>query len=1246
MRRNALSIWVIITVIIFQQGAVARFAAPAARRNNSESTSPALPGSGSIFEDSDREAKIVRVTDNRDAQAAAVSSLSGPSFNADSSRFLISLDGVATLYSFDTSRLKIQKEGPLFDRATPDGNGAQWSASEPEMIMALEAAADTVRIQAYDLRARAFSTVKDFSGALPEGEARGLSKSCNDDDRFAFTWREAGAASWHYVIVWDRPSDKTYFYDITDPATGVAGFFAARLDRSGEALIINGDVDRVWRYRDQPQSESTQLDRKPDGADATAAVAQSRSHEDDSYDLMGFINRRSDEADGRPALPRSNISPDGRFSIFNSRLNSPRSDVFIATLGAQAASTSSVIWTHLVNCSANENTVQKTSGADEADDARATSVQSITSGDGQVEFTASETGKERFCGLNNSNDIHQSADDINFAIRLSDKKAMVSENGKVKAKTKYKAGNVFRIAVESGVVNYYKNGSVFYTSGARPAYPLLVNASLINAMSSVSNVMIYGAGTGTVISISPVKASVRAGDTIQFTAIITGAKNENINWSATGGVVSNAGLYSAPSVAGTYIVKATAASDASISASALVVVTGGADTVPPVITAVASSGVTASAATITWTTNEPGDTQVEYGATTAYGSLTALNSSAVTGHSAGLSGLAASTTYHYRVRSKDAAGNLAASGDFSFTTGALAPPPPGGGGGVKTDYGVYPEPPPPALPRAGGTFVDPVFGTTIMRVTDENDGAFNATNYSYWPSFNKDSTRLYIVAGGQTALYSFDPVNFRISNKRRLFLSNPPTGGVPDAEDAIWSGVDPNVILGHDGLKIWAYNVATNTYSLVKDFTGELPAGYISQMSRSIDDNVFGFTLKNASGGLVGYAAWRRSNNSIYRVDTRNLDEVQVDKTGQYLVVKQDPASASGVEVRVVNLLTRSVEDLTDSSPDYAPGHSDNGAGLVVGGDNWANRFTVRRLSSPHEARTVVGFGSDWSLGSHVSMLADGDEWALVSTFVANGLESRGVFRNELFVAAVDGSGRVRRLAHTHSEYRGYWDSPRANISRDGRYAVFTSNWGRADRRDVFICKIPLAGAEARPGLATSAITARRPTGPANNGGARENVVWVNILRSVAATNSLQKITGRDDAPDAGARSRQSITSGDAWVEFTAAETDKTRYCGLSRSAAGTDFASIDFAIKLTGSGVAEVRESGSYAAETTYQSGDSFRIAIEAGRVNYYKNGSLFYTSLNAPAYPLIVKASLVNLNARVSNVIVSTTPAARPSI
>jgi hypothetical protein len=99
--------------------------------------------------------------------------------------------------------------------------------------------------------------------------------------------------------------------------------------------------------------------------------------------------------------------------------------------------------------------------------------------------------------------------------------------------------------------------------------------------------------------------------------------------------------------------------------------TGGTDTTPPVISSIAVTTLTATSATITWTTNEPASSQVEYRLPTGYEWLMPLDPALVTSHSVVLSNLTAGTLYHYRVRSKDAAGNEAFSADGTFTT---APP--------------------------------------------------------------------------------------------------------------------------------------------------------------------------------------------------------------------------------------------------------------------------------------------------------------------------------------------------------------------------------------------------------------------------------------------------------------------------------------------------------------------------------------------------------------------------------------------
>jgi len=94
------------------------------------------------------------------------------------------------------------------------------------------------------------------------------------------------------------------------------------------------------------------------------------------------------------------------------------------------------------------------------------------------------------------------------------------------------------------------------------------------------------------------------------------------------------------------------------------------DNTPPLISAIATSSASSTSETITWTTDEAATSQINFGATSSYG--TASTSAAlVTSHSITLSGLTASTTsttYHYAVVSTDSIGNTATSSDQTFKT--------------------------------------------------------------------------------------------------------------------------------------------------------------------------------------------------------------------------------------------------------------------------------------------------------------------------------------------------------------------------------------------------------------------------------------------------------------------------------------------------------------------------------------------------------------------------------------------------
>ncbi len=104
------------------------------------------------------------------------------------------------------------------------------------------------------------------------------------------------------------------------------------------------------------------------------------------------------------------------------------------------------------------------------------------------------------------------------------------------------------------------------------------------------------------------------------------------------------------------------------------------DITPPVISKIAVNSITKSSAIISWDTNEPSSSQIEYGLSKNYGRFyptypkddpTTGASGGVYQHSVILMQLNSGTTYYYRVVSKDAAGNVGkstSSGSFKTKT--------------------------------------------------------------------------------------------------------------------------------------------------------------------------------------------------------------------------------------------------------------------------------------------------------------------------------------------------------------------------------------------------------------------------------------------------------------------------------------------------------------------------------------------------------------------------------------------------
>lgn len=448
------------------------------------------------------------------------------------------------------------------------------------------------------------------------------------------------------------------------------------------------------------------------------------------------------------------------------------------------------------------------------------------------------------------------------------------------------------------------------------------------------------------------------------------------------------------------------------------------------------------------------------------------------------------------------------------------------GGKIRTDRRVYPEPPLPALPRAGGKFIDPTFGTLIMRATDEKDSRALGcgTWYSQWPTFNSNNTRLLIRCGvsGDMKIKAFDPVSFTLGATLRSSPTLP--GGVSLTwQGATWSRTDPDLIYVHvdgynasypaTGMKLYTYRPSTNAFTLLKDFAPELARGkadYLFEMhiAQSGRDDIFAFMqnrVGNANNPLY-FIVWDRLRDKVlYHLSNEaaqvrgnhnyDLNSAGPDKSGRYIVFSHNKTEPNLGRHEVLDLQRNSWQTIYWNGADDAPSHGDVGTGTTTGRGNFSGGFNLRNLSDVHRGVKVLFDNKDargvldWTNDQHTSLYADDESWVLLGLYddpAETGTET-GAFENEVMQVAMDGSQRIRRLFHHRSHYdnltetTGYWAVPKPTISRDGRFIAFTSNWGKSGRYDLFIAMIDpapkLSGvSQPHPSAPSSLVRQKRVT--------------------------------------------------------------------------------------------------------------------------------------------------------------------------
>ncbi len=314
------------------------------------------------------------------------------------------------------------------------------------------------------------------------------------------------------------------------------------------------------------------------------------------------------------------------------------------------------------------------------------------------------------------------------------------------------------------------------------------------------------------VSVSPTSASLQPGQTKQFTATVTGTSNTSVTWTATGGTISSAGLFTAGQTPGSFSVTATSVADTSKSASASVSVVA-----PPVSVTIAPTSASL----------QPGQTK-QFTATVSGSSNTAVTWTA-TGGTISSSGLYT-------------AGQSA--GNFTVTATSVADNTKSASAGVQITSGTTPLPPVPR--QFDGPYVvtqSPVSGMhfaapgTIRIYADPYDPNANdpdAVTVTYL--MNGQPVGTFTGSGDRNGYFPFTVTN--VAAGTYSITTQITTGGHTYTSAPVTVFVDTPVASSGPVYNLTADMVLSGTQSM----------NYVGTPSNHCTVNGNGFQIRSASG--------------------------------------------------------------------------------------------------------------------------------------------------------------------------------------------------------------------------------------------------------------------------------------------------------------------------------------------------------------------------------------------------------------
>jgi len=384
------------------------------------------------------------------------------------------------------------------------------------------------------------------------------------------------------------------------------------------------------------------------------------------------------------------------------------------------------------------------------------------------------------------------------------------------------------------------------------------------------------------------------------------------------------------------------------------------------------------------------------------------------------------------------------------------------------------------VPEQGAFTFPAPYNTKAVRITNASNCEKGANcvypvGYSYWRNSNNHvgSNTMYIFlgmdrarGGGGPTLFSYDKNTDVITKSEPLFNADSPYS-MASGEGWYFSATLPTKLYMNDGARMLRYDVLSHEFETVFDAATEFGADRtIWQMHSSNDDRVHSATLRDTDNwDMLGCVVYRTTTGKFTFFPKKGeYDECQIDKSGRWLLIKEDLDGADGEDNVIVDIDAGQERILLDR--DGAGGHSDLGFGTMIAADNWSttqsNLQKVWKLDAGTLQGTAVYFNNVWNAEapSHVSFSNASASTPLSQQYACGSSANRinSPHANEIICFRAGSSADVLVVAPVMTDMNASGDdydkTPKGNLDITGNYFIWTSNMG-GSRLDAFVVKVP-----------------------------------------------------------------------------------------------------------------------------------------------------------------------------------------------